>query len=148
MTKFGGTSFAGVFFRCLFFLGQGENWTGKKLAETQSMKIHVKSGEISQERWKNEVKRRESQTYTYVSKVDMLSNTQNSITGKHEKRFEDIKNRYGRQVGSRTSKKNRPSGMWGNLILDSLDVRLHLSNISEVRNLWTSRMKDLRGGPI
>ena len=74
------------------------------------MKIHVKSGEISQERWKNEVKRRESQTYTYISKVDMLSNTQNSITGKHEKRFEDIKNRYGRQVGSRTSKKK--STVW------------------------------------
>ena len=40
----------------------------------------------------------------------MLSNTQNSVTGKHGKIFEDIKNRYGRQVGSRTSKKiYRPS---------------------------------------
>ena len=35
----------------------------------------------------------------------MLSNTQNSVTGKHEERFRDIKNRYGRQVGSRTKKK-------------------------------------------
>ena len=60
LTKFGGT----FFFRCLFFLGQRENCTGKKLAEIQSMKIQVKSGEISQERWKKEVKRRESQTYT------------------------------------------------------------------------------------
>ena len=36
----------------------------------------------------------------------MLFNTQNSVTGKHGKRFEDIKNRYGRQVGSPTSNKN------------------------------------------
>ena len=43
----------------------------------------------------------------------MLSNTQNSITAKHGKRFEDIKNRYGRQVGSRTSKKNLSTGHLG-----------------------------------
>ena len=35
-----------VFFRCPFFSGQGENTPGKNLAETQSMKIQVKSGEI------------------------------------------------------------------------------------------------------
>ena len=32
------------------------------------------------------------------------------------------------------------SGMWDNLISDSLDVGFHLPNISEVRNFWTSRM--------
>ena len=35
-----------AFFWCRFFLGQGENTSGKKPAETQSMKIQVKSGEI------------------------------------------------------------------------------------------------------
>ena len=34
----------------------------------------------------------------------------------------------------------RPSRMWENLISDSLDVGLHSSNISEVRNFRTSRM--------
>ena len=36
----------------------------------------------------------------------MLSNTQNSVAGKHGKRFEDIKNMHGRQEGSHTSKTN------------------------------------------
>ena len=36
----------------------------------------------------------------------MLFNTQKSVTGKHRKRFEDTKNRYGRQVGPPTSNKN------------------------------------------
>ena len=63
----------------------------------------------------------------------MLSNTQNSVTGKHGNRFEDIKNRYGRQEGSRASKKiYRPSVMWDNLISDRLDVGLHSSNFSGV----------------
>ena len=33
-------------FLLVFFLGQGEKYTRKKLVETQSMKIQVKSGEI------------------------------------------------------------------------------------------------------
>ena len=45
LTKFGGTFFAGSF-PGLFFLGQGENTPGKNPAETQSIKIQVKSGEI------------------------------------------------------------------------------------------------------
>ena len=32
----------------------------------------------------------------------MVSNTQNSVTGKHLKRFEDIQNRYGRQVADKS----------------------------------------------
>ena len=43
LTEFGATIFADFY---LFFLGQRENNTEKKLAETQSMKIQVKSGEI------------------------------------------------------------------------------------------------------
>ena len=62
----------------------------------------------------------------------MLSYTQKSVTAKHRKRFEDIKNRYGRQVGPRASKKYEPSGICDNLISDSLDVGLHSSNILEV----------------
>ena len=46
LTGFGGTFFCGLFSRCLFFSGQGENTPGKNPAETQSMKIQVKSGEI------------------------------------------------------------------------------------------------------
>ena len=38
--------FCRLFSQCLFFLGQGEKCTGKKLAETQSMKTQVKSGKI------------------------------------------------------------------------------------------------------
>ena len=38
--EFAGTFFAG-FFPGFFFLGQGEKYTWKKLAETQSMKIQV-----------------------------------------------------------------------------------------------------------
>ena len=41
-----GNIFCRLFSRCLFFLGQGEKYTGKRLIETQSMKTWVKSGEI------------------------------------------------------------------------------------------------------
>ena len=44
LTEFGETFFTGFFPDCLFFLGQGENTSGKNAAETQS--IQVKSGEI------------------------------------------------------------------------------------------------------
>ena len=77
----------------------------------------------------------------------MISNPQNSVitkTGKDLKISKNRFNRYGGQVASRTSEKvYRPSGMWDNLISDSLDVGLHLSNISEVQNFRTSRMYDL-----
>ena len=46
LIEFGRTFFCGLFSRCLFFLGQGENTPGKNPAEAQSMKIQVKSGEI------------------------------------------------------------------------------------------------------
>ena len=61
-TEFGETFFAGFFSRCLFFIGQGEKYTGKN-----SYKIQVKSGERNtspQKRWKNEAKRTQAQTYT------------------------------------------------------------------------------------
>ena len=74
----------------------------------------------------------------------MKSNSQNSIianTGKGLKISKSRFNRYCGQVDSCTSEKiYRPSGMWDNLILDNLDVELHLSNISELPNFWTSRM--------
>ena len=44
LTELGGT-FLPAFFLVPFFLGEGENCIGKKLGETQSMKIQVKSGE-------------------------------------------------------------------------------------------------------
>ena len=46
MTEFGGTFFAGFFPGLFFFSGQAENTPGKNPAETQSIKIQVKSGEI------------------------------------------------------------------------------------------------------
>ena len=45
-TEFGRTSFVGFFFKCLFFLGQGENTPGKKTPQTGLIKIQVNSGEI------------------------------------------------------------------------------------------------------
>ena len=46
LTEFGRTYFFGLFSRCRFFLSQRENLPRKNPAETQSMKIQVKSGEI------------------------------------------------------------------------------------------------------
>ena len=46
MTEFGGTFFAGFFPGVFFFSGQVENTPGKNPAETQSMKIQVRSREI------------------------------------------------------------------------------------------------------
>ena len=62
--------------QCLFFLGQGENTSGKNPSETQSMKIQVNSGETTVR--KNVVKIMQSQ-YSKFSH------------SKQGKRFEDIK---------------------------------------------------------
>ena len=98
--EFGGTFFPGFFFP-FYLLGQGEKYTGKKLTETQSMKIQIKSGEIAVCQNVGKIMRNvDSRRLT-----PKLSNMQNSVTGKHGKRFENIKNRYGRQVGSQTNKK-------------------------------------------
>ena len=74
----------------------------------------------------------------------MVSNTQNSIItnkGKDLKISKNRFNRYGGQVGSRTSEKiYQLPGMWDNLISDSMDVGLNLSNISEVRKFRTSKL--------
>ena len=84
------------------------------------------------------VRRNTTRTLEKWSKMETVADldqnrpkSTNSVTGKHGKRFEDIKNSYGRQVGYRTSKKNWPSAMCGNLILDSLDVGLHSSKFSD-----------------
>ena len=57
----------------------------------------------------------------------MLSNTRNSVMGKHGKRSAYIKNRYGRQVGSRISKKNL-STVWnmGQFDIGQLECRTSL----------------------
>ena len=70
--------------------------------------------------------------------------TKNSIitnTGTDLKISKNSFNKYDGQVGSRTSEKiYQPSGMCDNLISGSLDEGLHLSNIADTRNFWTSRM--------
>ena len=68
--------FCWFFSRCLFFLSHGENTSGKNPAETQSMKIQVKSEKIPVR--KNVVKIMQSQ----YSKFNH---------SKQGKRFEDIK---------------------------------------------------------
>ena len=64
-----------------FFFGQGENTPRKYSVETQSMKIQVNSGEM--QICKNVGKIMQNvgrpQTYTYIGKVNILANTQNSI---------------------------------------------------------------------
>ena len=66
-----------LFSRCLFFLFQGENYTGKKLAEPQSVKIQVNSREI---RFRKNVGKMKQNVDTRrliprSAKVDMLSIT-------------------------------------------------------------------------
>ena len=46
MIKSLGENFLPAFFPVFFSLGQGEKYTGKKLADAQSMKIQVKPEEI------------------------------------------------------------------------------------------------------
>ena len=103
-----GNIFCRLFSRCLFFLFQGENYNGKKLAEPQSVKIQVNSREIQFCKKVGKMKQKvDTRRLIHKSgKVDMLSITQNSATGKHGKRFEDIEISYGWQAGSHTSNKN------------------------------------------
>ena len=72
----------------------------------------------------------------------MLSNTQNSVTGKHRKRFEDIKNRYGRQVGSRANKKNI-STVWNMGQFDIGQLRYRTSLVQHFGSLNFSDMYDV-----
>ena len=135
-----------AFFPVSFFLRPRRKYTGKKprrnLVNENSSKVRRNAS--PEERWKNYAKRRQSQSYILIGKIDMISNTQNSVNNKHGKTFENIKNRFNRYGGRwilvQVKKIYRPSEMWDNLISDSLDVGLHLSNISEVRNFRTSRM--------
>ena len=65
LTELGGT-FLPAFFLVPFFLGEGENCIGKK---TRRNSVNENSSKVRrntnlQDRWKNEAKRRESQTYT------------------------------------------------------------------------------------
>ena len=81
----------------------------------------------------------QSQTYTWIGKVHLLSNTQNSIIinmGKNSKISKNRFNRYGGQVGSRRNEKNI-STVWNR---GQFDIGQHLLNISELRNFWTSKI--------
>ena len=98
--------FCWLFFRCLFFLGQGENTSVKNPAETQSMKIQVKSCKIPVR--KNVVKTMQSQ----------YSKFNHSNKGKDLKILNNSFNRYSGQVASRTSEKNI-STIW---IVEKFDI--------------------------
>ena len=81
----------------------------------------------------------QSQTYTWIGKVHLLYNTQNSIiinTGKNSKISKNRFNRYGGQVGSRRNEKNI-STVWNR---GQFDIGQHLLNISELRNFWASKI--------
>ena len=95
----------------LFFCGHGENTPGKNLAEAQSIKIQLKSGEIPVLINLGKI----------IQNVDSRSLTPKSAnltchptlkiinTGKDLKISKNKFNRYGGQVGSRTSGKNIPT---------------------------------------
>ena len=135
--------FCRLFSRCLFFFGQGEKYTGKKLTETQSTKIQVKSGEVPVRKnfgkiMQNVDSRRLTPKSAKLTCYPILEIQSRENMGK---KLEDIKtNMPDRWVLVQVKKIYGPSGMWDNLISDSLDVGLHLSKISEVRNFRTSRM--------
>ena len=108
--------FCRLFFRCLFFLRQRESTSGKNPAESQSMKIQVKSEEIP-------VRKNVGKIMQNVAVADLQLKRQSWHVSQHSKfnhskqgkRFEDIKNRfnrYGGQAASRASEKNiyRQSG--------------------------------------
>ena len=71
--------------------------------------IKVRRNTSPQDPRKNYPKRRQSQPYTQISKVDMSSNIQIINTEKDLKISKNKFNRYGGQVGSRTSGKNIPT---------------------------------------
>ena len=99
-----------VFFSSVsFFLGPRRKYTWEKISRNPVNKnlIKVRRNTSPQDPRKNYPKRRQSQPYTQISKVDMSSNTQNY---KHiNKITKDLKisnnkfNTYGGQVRSRTS---------------------------------------------
>ena len=107
-TKFGRTFFAGFFQVSLFFWDQGENTPGKNFPETQSVKIELKSGEIPVLKNLGKI----------IWNVDSRSLTPKSAKLAYHQilkiinTIKDLKisknkfNRYGGQVGSRTSWKN------------------------------------------
>ena len=130
-------------FPWLFFLGQGEKYTGKRLAGTQSMKIQVKSGEIPIRKnvgkiLQNVDSRRLTLKWAKLAYYSTLKIQSRENTGKDLKISKT--SMADRWVLVQRKKIYRPSRMWDNLITGSLDMGLHSSNISEVRNLRTSRM--------
>ena len=135
-----GNIFCWLFSRCLFFLFQGENYTGKKLAEPQSVKIQVNSREIQFRKKVGKMKQKVDtrRLIPKSGKVDMLSITQNSATGKHGKRFEDIKISYGWQVGSHTSSKNI-SNVWN---VGQVDIGQLWYGTSLVQYFGSSKFSD------
>ena len=135
-----------AFFPVSFFLRPRRKYTGKK---TRRNSVNENSSKVRrntspEECWKNYAKRRQSQSYILIGKVDVISNTQNSLitnTGKYLKILKtDLIGMVDRWVLVQVKKIYRPSEMWGNLISDSLDVGLHLLNIPEVQNFRTSTM--------
>ena len=138
-----GNIFCRLFSWCLFFLDQGESYTGKKLAETQSVKIQLKSREIPVDKNVGKMKqnldtRRLTPKSAKLTCYSILKIQWRQNTGK------DLKiSKTGmadRWALLQVTKIYRPSGMWESLISGSLDMGLHSSNISEVWNFRTSIM--------
>ena len=95
----------------LFYSGQGENTPGKNLAEAQSIKIQLKSGEIPVLiNLGKIIQNVDSRSLTPKSANLTCYPTLKTInTGKDLKISKNKFNRYGGQVGSRTSGKNIPT---------------------------------------
>ena len=93
-TEFERAFFAGFFLIFFFFLflrprrKYAWNHPPSSQKPRQKSSSKVRRNTSPQEPQKNYPKRRQSQPYTQISKVDMSSNTQNY---KHGKGFEDIK---------------------------------------------------------
>ena len=117
-----GKHFFAGFFRFLF------SWAKQKIhREKNPQRLNENSSKVRrntnpQEHWKNQPKRREWQNYTYIGKVDMLSDTQNSVitnTGQDLKISKNRFNESGGQVGSLTGENNISTG-WN---IGKLDIR-------------------------
>ena len=140
--EFGGKIFASVFLG-FHFLSQVEKYTRKKLTQTQSMKIQAKSEVIPVRKnigiiMQNVDSRRRTPKSAKLTSYPVLKIESRENTGKDLKISKtDMGDRW---VLVQRKKIYQPFGMWENLLSHSLDVGLHSSNISEVRNFRTSRM--------
>ena len=82
-----GKHFLRAFFPVSFFLRPRRKYTGKKPRRNSVNEnlSKVRRNTSLKERSKNYAKRRKSQSYTLIGKVEMISNTQNSIIQTREK---------------------------------------------------------------